>query len=182
MKELAVLIHERNRISMKIATIIGRPALSGHIGEYIASIIFEIILETNANAKGIDGVFTKHPLNNKTVNIKLYGKQESILDISKGNLADYYLVLSGNNGSQTSSKGKTRPLIISQVFLFNMKKLMPKLQERGVKIGIATSIRKNDWQEAMIYPNQNNLELILNQKRKDLIQLFENPNNSMEGN
>jgi hypothetical protein len=54
-EKLAQLIHERNRISEEIARIIGRPALSGHIGEYIASKIFNIRLEESAISKGIDG-------------------------------------------------------------------------------------------------------------------------------
>lgn len=37
LEELSGLIHERNRVSEEIARIIGRPALSSHIGEYAAS-------------------------------------------------------------------------------------------------------------------------------------------------
>jgi len=172
LEKLASLIHERNIVSGEIATIIGRPALSRHIGEYIASKIFNIELESSATAKGIDGCFTGGTLKGRTINVKLYGKKENILDISLKNLADYYLVLTGPDGAAESSKGKTRPLVISQAFLFNMGKLIPELKERGVKIGIATSVRKPSWESAMIYPVQWNSELVLHKKQMKQISMF----------
>jgi hypothetical protein len=87
LEKLASLIHERNRVSKEIAKIIGRPALSGHIGEYVASKIFDIQLESSATATGIDGRFTSGPLKGRTSNVKLYGKKENFLDISLKNLA-----------------------------------------------------------------------------------------------
>lgn len=175
LEKLASLIHERNQVSNEIAKIIGRPALIGHIGEYVASKIFDIQLESSATATGIDGRFTSGPLKGRTSNIKLYGKKENFLDISLKNLADYYLVMTGPDGALESSKGKTRPLIISQVFLFNMNKLVSELKVRGVKIGIATSIRKLTWESAMIYPVQRNSELILIEKQMERLSLFNKP-------
>ena len=172
LEKLAGLIHERNIISGEIATIIGRPALNRHVGEYVASKIFDIELESSATAKGIDGRFTGGTLKGRTVNVKLYGKKENILDISMMNLADYYLVLTGPDGAVESSKGKTRPLVISQVFLFNMWRLIPELKERGVKIGIATSVRKQSWESAMIYPVQRNSDLVLHQKQIKQLSMF----------
>lgn len=159
-------------MSEEIAGIIGRPALNRHIGEYVASMLFGIELEESATAKGIDGYFNEGSLKGKSVNVKLYGKKENILDISTAELADYYLVLSGDDGDLSSSRGKTRPLVISQVFLFNMTELMPRLKERGVKIGIATSVRKSDWDDAMVYPVQMNRELVLSDEQIRLLQLF----------
>ena len=43
-------------------TIVGRPALIGHVGEYIASRVFGIALEHSAANKGYDGRFTDGPL------------------------------------------------------------------------------------------------------------------------
>lgn len=172
LEELSGLIRERNRVSEEIARIIGRPALSSHIGEYVASKIFGISLENSATAKGIDGYFNEGPLKGKSVNVKLYGMKENILDISLGGVADYYLVLTGPDRPASSSRGEVRPLVISQVFLFNMGRLVPKLSSRGVKIGIATSVRKQDWDEAMIYPVQRNTELILSSEQVRQIALF----------
>jgi hypothetical protein len=81
MEKLAELLRERNRVSSEIANLIGRPALSGHLGEYIASKIFDIQLNASATHKGADGIFRSGSLRGKTVNVKLYGKKEGILDI-----------------------------------------------------------------------------------------------------
>ena len=78
MEKLARLIHERNRVSEEITGIIGKPALNGHIGEYIASKIFGIKLEASATSKGIDGRFNEGSLKGKSVNVKLYGKKENV--------------------------------------------------------------------------------------------------------
>lgn len=54
---LAGLIEQRNEIVGKITALIARPAQIGHIGEYIASKIFDIKLQDSASAKSIDGYF-----------------------------------------------------------------------------------------------------------------------------
>jgi len=172
LKEIAELLRKRVLIELEISKIIGRPALTGHIGEYIASRIFKIRLEDSAVAKGIDGVFGEGPLRGKTVNIKLYGKQESMLDIALDNLADYYLVLTGPKSTITTSRGKTRPITILNVYLFDMKELVGKLRRRGVKIGIATSVAKSYWAEAEIYPHKVNDKLVLTKKQARLLGLF----------
>lgn len=109
LEELASLLDERNKINQKIASIIDRPALPGHIGEYIASKIFDINLMESASYKGIDGFFTEGPLKGKSVNIKIYTKQERMLDISTDNPADYYLVLTGPRSLPTTSRGTVIP-------------------------------------------------------------------------
>jgi len=179
LERLSSLVHERNRVSEEIAAIIGRPALSGHIGEYLASRIFGIRLEVSATAKGIDGYFMEGSLKGKSVNVKLYGKKENILDISPDKVADYYLVLTGDDSDLSGSWGKTRPLVVSQVFIFNMEKLMAALRERDVKVGIATSVRKGDWERAMVYPEQRNSELTLSEEQVRLIRLFDYSNSPL---
>ncbi|MCW4051403.1 MAG: GIY-YIG nuclease family protein [Candidatus Bathyarchaeota archaeon] len=178
LERLANLVSERNRVSEEIAGIIGRPALIGHIGDYISSKIFIIELELSATAKGIDGCFIEGSLKGKSVNVKLYGKKENILDINPDHLADYYLVMTGAEGDLSSSRGKTRPLIISQVYLFNMAKLMTKLRERGVRVGLATSVRKGDWEEAMVFTEHRNSELVLSEEQFRLLRLFDNSSTS----
>lgn len=88
LEELSGLIRERNRVSEEIARMIGRPALSSHIGEYVASKIFGISLEDSATARGIDRRFNEGPLKGQSVNVKLYGYKENILDISLRDLAE----------------------------------------------------------------------------------------------
>ncbi len=67
LEELARLIHERNRIEASISKIIGRPAATGSIGEYIASRIFGIRLSPSATEKAVDGYFTEGTLKGRTV-------------------------------------------------------------------------------------------------------------------
>lgn len=172
LEKIAELLRKRNQINFEISRIIGRPALTGHIGEYITSRIFKIKLEYSAVAKGVDGVFIDGALKGKTVNIKLYGKQESVLDITTGSLADYYLVLTGPKSQPVTSRGSSRPLVVSNGYLFNMTKLVSKLRKRGVKIGIATSVAKQYWEKAEIYPHRTNDELKLTTEQTGLLKLF----------
>lgn len=108
----------------------------------------------------------------KSVNIKLYGKQEDLLDISLKNLADYYLVLTGPKSPPATSRGESRPIVIDHVYLFEMKGLVNSLKRRGVKIGIATSVAKSHWEEAEIYPKQTKRVLKLTKEQKELLKLF----------
>jgi hypothetical protein len=172
LKELADLISEKNKIELKISKIINRPAIIGHAGEYIASKIFNIDLEISAVNKGIDGYFSSGILKGKGVNIKWYGKKENLLDITPSYLPDYYLVLTGPPAPAVSSRGKTRPWVITNIFLFKAKDLMENLLSINVKVGIATSVRSFLWDKAEIYPNQNNEEIILSNEQKEALKLF----------
>ena len=61
LERLADLIRERNANEVAITGIVGRPAQLGHIGEYIASRIFDIELEQDAAHRGSDGQFRSGP-------------------------------------------------------------------------------------------------------------------------
>ena len=155
--KLADLLSEMNAIGDKISEITQRPATIGHTGEYIASQIFDIELEESATAKGFDGVFRSSNLAGRTVNIKWYGKLEYLLDINPEAVPDYYLVMTGPKAKAMSSRGGIRPWVINYVFLFNAAELIIELKARGVKIGVATSVRQHEWQAAEIYPNKRNM-------------------------
>ena len=99
LQQLAQLVRRRNDVANEIAKAIGRPALLGHVGEYIASKIFDIRLQASASAKGIDGYFVAGSLEGKSVNIKWYGLQEHMLDLVLDEPPDYYLVMTGPNPS-----------------------------------------------------------------------------------
>jgi len=172
LRELANLLQRRNEIDLEISKIIGRPSTTGHIGEFVASRIFRIKLESSATTKGMDGVFIEGPLKGKTVNVKWYGKQEGILDINPDNLADYSLVITGPKSAPLTSKGTDRPLVISHVYLFDMISLVSELKQRGVKIGIATSVRRSSWDSAEIYPNRANKRLELTEEQTGILELF----------
>jgi len=169
---LASLFRLRNDIENQMAALIGRPAAIGHVGEYIASTIFDIELATSAVNKGHDGVFRTGPQAGKTVNIKMYGKLENLLDINPTAFPDIFLVLSGPRAAATTSRRGTRPLVIESVHLFKSSELIPLLQARGVKIGVATSVPKAMWQAAEIYPSQTSEAMVITQEQRDLLALF----------
>jgi len=174
LEQLSKVIRMKNGADDEIARIIGRPALIGHTGEYVAAKVFNIELEQNAAHKAIDGRFTGGSLDGKTVNIKWYTKQEGILDVSpEAPPPDFYLVMTGAKTPAASSRGMTRPWLISQIFLFDARELLRTLRSRGVKgIGIATSIRREYWEGAEIYPTPNNNKLTLSDRQKEMLALF----------
>lgn len=172
LERVAELVRTRNSIDAEIGQITGRPVVTGHLGEWIASKIFDIRLESSAVSKAIDGTFTTGPLAGKTVNVKWYGKHESLLDMSDDPRLDYYLVMTGPKSPAISSRGGTRPLLITQVFLFDAAALLAALRERGVKIGVASSIRSMHWEAAEIFPRQNSGVLALTDEQRDALGLF----------
>ncbi len=169
---LAALIKERNKVEVEITAIINRPAQIGHIGEYIAAHIFDLLLHDSAVTKGSDGIFKSGPLASRSVNVKWYGKQEGILDINPNGVPDYYLVFTGPPATALSSKGMTRPWVISSVFLFEATPLVTTLQEAKVKIGVATGVKKALWEAAEIYPIQRNPALPLTAAQRVQLSLF----------
>ena len=170
--QLADLLSEMNSIGEKISEITQRPATIGHTGEYIAAEIFDIELEESANAKGIDGHFRSGTLAGRTVNVKWYSKLEYMLDINPGALPDYFLVMTGPKGQAVSSRGGIRPWLINYVFLFNAAELVTELTARGVKIGVASSVRKHEWQAAEIYPNRRSMVYRLSDEQMATILAF----------
>ena len=171
--KLTDLIKQRNNIEQDIAAITNRPAMLGHTGEYIASKIFNIRLQESASHKGIDGYFTDGNLTRKSVNIKWYTRQQGLLDITPDYLPDYYLVLSGAKVNASSSKGTVCPWEIYHVYFFDAVELVGKLMESGVKVGIATSVKKESWDKAEIFPAQKNISLVLSDNQKHLLSLFQ---------
>ena len=170
---LADLIRERNANEVAITRIVGRPAQLGHIGEYIASRIFDIELEQDATHRGSDGHFRSGQLAGKSVDVKFYAKREGVLDIKRKHLPDYYLVLAGPKSSATSSKGSTRPWCIKEVFLFEAAPLVARLLARGVRVGTATSVRNEEWDRARIYPASSGDPLELAKDQMDALRLFD---------
>ena len=143
---LAELIRIKNDADLAIAQLIGRPCAPGNIGEFVAARVFGIELMGSASHPGYDGIFRDGPLAGQTVNIKTYSRHESMLDIS-AHPCDYCLVLTGPAG-----QARNLPGVIDSVFLFALDHLLAGLRQRGVKVGIATSVRKADWDAARIFP------------------------------
>lgn len=171
LKQLAELIRQKNATDIKIASVIGRPALMGHVGEYIAKCVFDLDLNESASNKTTDGHFRSGPLAGKSVNVKWIGKREGLLDVGTIEHPDYYLVLAGPRWQPSSSRGSTRPWTIAAVYLFDAERLAEQLTLRGVRVGIATSIRVEQWAEAEIYP-QASATLPLSSEQRSALELF----------
>jgi hypothetical protein len=171
MRRIAELLRERNAIDEEIAAITHRPMTSGHLGEWIASEIFDIELELSAVAAGIDGSFRSGPLRGRTVNIKWYLKREGLLDTSESARLDYYLVLPAPPSAAAASKGATRPWRIDAVYLFNARQLRAEQIERGVKRGTASSVVTRQWAAAEIYPAASPI-LPISSRQAELLHLF----------
>jgi len=154
-KRLAELFRQRNVVDAEIARLINRPAEKGHIGEWLAAAIFDIELKASATHRSVDGHFRSGVLAGRSVNIKFYGKQESILDMARSHHPDHYLVLTGAKGAAHSSVGRTRPLTVEHVYLFDGEQLHCAISGRGCKIGVATSVARRYWDEAEVYPRSN---------------------------
>ena len=173
LQRLAELIHARNANEAAITGIIGRPALLGHIGEFIASRIFDIELEKSATNPGSDGRFRSRPRAGESVDIKMYGRREGILDINPERLPSYYLVLAGPKSSAATSPGTGRPWGIKEAFLFRAAPLVARLLERGVKVGTATSVRTGEWDRARIFPACPGTPLELTEAQQDALRRFD---------
>ncbi len=170
--QIARLLRERNGIDAQISKLTGRPATLGHIGEYIASVVFNIRLNVSAAQKGSDGVFQEGWLAGSTVNVKYYAKQDGLLDLNVGAPPDYYLVLTGPTAPAKSSRGDIRPTVIEHVYLFNRIELAKDVETREVKNGIATSIRKEYWERSEIFPRPQNAALPLTSAKRLLLAQF----------
>lgn len=168
-RALAKLIRTRNSIDDAIADIIQRPALPQHIGEFIAVAVFDIEPERSAAQAGHDGPFVGQPFSGKTVNIKLYGKREGLLDINE-KAPDFYLVLTGPKATSVFFARENTALVIEEVFLFDALKLIEALPARGTKLGVASSVPAQLWEQARVYPRSAAAPLHLSDVQLDLLE------------
>ena len=171
LSRVASLLRARNAIDADLALLINRPMTSGHLGEWMASVIFDIALEESAVAKAIDGRFRSGPLVGRTVNVKWYLKREGMLDVTEDPSLDYYLVLAGPRSAILGSRGGTRPWTIDSVFLFHALSVSQTLRVRGAKLGVASSVRNADWDAAEVFPRQSQV-LPLSDRQRGWLQLF----------
>ncbi|MGH4021860.1 MAG: hypothetical protein ACRDT0_22025 [Pseudonocardiaceae bacterium] len=172
LRQVAGLLRARNAIDDVIAAIIERPVHPGHLGEWIAAQIFDLELEQSVTTRAIDGRFRTGPLAGKTVDVKWYGKQEGMLDMTEHASPDYYLVLTGPRSAAVTSRGTTRPLTIESVYLFQAAKLAETIRAAGLKLGVATSVRRALWDTAEVYPEPTNPDLPVTDEQRHALSLF----------
>lgn len=176
LENLADYLHAHNEIDASIAEIIGRPAFSGHIGEFAAAAVFDIELHHSATNKASDGIFRSGCYASRSVNIKYYSRCTGVLDMmgttDSTQHPDTYLVLCGSRIGAGSSRGAAAPWVVSEVFLFESDAVLTEIVSRGRTPGVATSLRKELWDEARIFPPREDSRFPLTEEQLDLIGLF----------
>lgn len=170
-KAVAELLHERNAIDAAIAGIIDRPVTATHLGRWIAAQIFDIQLADSATSP-IAGRFRSGPLQGSTVSIRWYMKHEGLLDSSASPAFDYYLVLTGPPSPPVSSRGTMRPWCIEMVFLFNARQLRDEQIARGARLGTASSVTRQQWNAAEVFPSPGNRLLPVTPQQAGMLRLF----------
>jgi hypothetical protein len=123
-------------------------------------------------AKAIDGRFATGSLAGRTVNVKLYGKREGLLDVVDDPTVEYYLVLTGLRGGAVSSRGGSRAVLVEAVYLFEAGSLLDALRARSVQIGNATSVVASLWDAAEVFPTQINQAIQLSVEQQEALSLF----------
>ena len=170
---LADLLRTRNGIDSEIARIIGRPLVAGHMGEWVASRIFDVELHTSATNRGSDGRFRSGPLAGQTVNVKWPMRHNGLLDIKDDPSLDYFLVLTGPPVPPSSSRGMSWAWCVQTVFLFDAPKLIQQQRARGVQLGAASSVTKRQWDAAEIYPQARNTAMRLSPDQLAMLKLLQ---------
>ncbi|MFS8099297.1 hypothetical protein LFM09_19400 [Lentzea alba] len=159
-RRVAELIKDRNRVDAALAACIRRPPQLGHLGDWIAAQVFGIALERHG-AKSVDGRFA----DGRTVNIRWYLQRDNLLDLREDG-PDRYLVLTGPEVA-----ADVRPMVIDAVYLFDAGKVVAELLARGLRIGVASSVRAHLWDAAEIYP-RHNPAFPLTDEQRELLALF----------
>jgi hypothetical protein len=92
------------------------------------------------------------------------------LDLSN-HPCDYYLVLTGP--ARRPAQTGPAPWTITAVYLFDAIELIRNLNDRGVKIGVATSIRKADLDASQLHPiTGTHCALHLTERQRTLLTLL----------
>ncbi|WP_446210122.1 hypothetical protein [Micromonospora sp. IBSANI012] len=168
--QLAALLRARDDLDARIAKLTGRSVRQGDIGEFIAAQVFGIDLAGIATQAGHDGTFRSGPFAGQTVNVKTYGDAFTGIDISP-HPCNLHLVLSGPR--RPLGAVQHHQWRISAAYLFNTRRLLETLNGRGVKVGTATSIRRNDLEAAQIFPTAgSDSPLRLTPEQTALMSLF----------
>ena len=174
--KLAELLRRRSVIDGEIAAILNRPVHSGHFGEYVASAIFRIELNTDARAKTHDGRFKDGPLAGRSVNVKYRTRHRGLLNLgSSTDLShhpDFYLVLAGPKIAMGPTHATGAPLCVNAAYLIESRTLLAELAARGRRPGVGRSVPRSVWDAAMVFPEPRNPRLLLSREQRDALSLF----------
>jgi len=75
-----------------------------------------------------------------------------------------------------SARGRARPWIIESVFLFDAVRLVAALRQRGVKLGVGTSVTRYFWEAAEVYPEAKNSDYYVTKEQRKMLSLFSGDN------
>lgn len=84
---------------------------------------------------------------------------------------DYYLVLTGPKTTPRDSR-TLRPWVISAAYLFEAHQLLAEQRSRGVRVGVASGVRKALWQAAELYPTAKSTAYNLTDEQRARLALF----------
>ena len=174
LERFADLVRTWNAINRALGRFLGRSASSGHITEDIASRIIHILLEQRANHPVSDGTFTAGALAGKSVNVKWRGGGSRTVNVKDVNhLPDYFLSFVGPKKSAiTDPSPGYHPFSIKEVCLFEAETLATLLREKGKEKGHMTSVQKQVWDQARIYPQHEHSPIRLTPEQETMLALF----------
>ena len=176
LEKLSTLIKKWNRLEREISAIIERPGTISNVGEYIASKVFDIVLERSRTRQAYDGVFGNGLLKGLRVNVKISRERESFIDWRDDALPDFFLILAGPKRTSRRKTGESRPVRIASAYLFRVKETRAQLISREVNLPknrrVQASIAHWQWEAAEVFPNANCDLLVLSSKQRSLLMLF----------
>ncbi len=172
LSHLADLIGERNRVEREIVAITDRSAQLERVGEYIASIIFDLTLYPFRSEMGSDGYFNIGPLAGQSVDVKWYSREEYRVSVNVAALPDYYLVFSGPRVSTIVSRRAPHAWAISKVHLFQAKAFVDASLLNNAKANVGIVVARAHWDEAELYPNARNPFFSLTEAQRARLAMF----------
>jgi hypothetical protein len=80
--------------------------------------------------------------------------------------------MTGPHDAAARTVGATRPWVITAVYLFDTQQLLAEQRGRGVQVGVASSVRDDQWRAAEIYPEPRNPLLVLTPQQRERLGWF----------
>ena len=173
LKQLSSLLVRRNAIDEKITALIGRPAIRGHVGEWIAQEIFKVKAGKIRESEGLRRPVYRRSAGRTDGECEVVRQARGAARHQSSQRPGQYLVLTGPKAEATTSKGQTRPLVITEVFLFDASALVEQFKVQKRRLGVAASVRQHEWKTARVYPKAApGARLTLTDAQREALKLF----------
>jgi hypothetical protein len=169
---LAGLLQQRNGIDQRIAEIIGQAAEPQRIADAVADAVFDIEPAGGARYSR----FRSGPAVGKTVSVQYSFRQTGLLNLypypKNADLPDYFLVLTGPDGTAIQYHHQTTPFTIAAAYLFDGIEIATELRYVGEKLATGSRAEQKLWHAAMIYPEPRNPLLSVSAEQRTQLDLF----------